>query len=175
MITDISLYESGQGGEFVLLPNDIGTTGALWNNIYLALFGGNVESDHEDEEETEGLNLDYWQNNLFFPEDTTGQLVSLTELTLTKTTITSKGLNDLETVVKTDLNYLKEIGDLSVSVEQTGVDKISINIKVNQTEISYIWDNTLNEVITNQEVGGIVFIKPTPVTAGFAYGFPATL
>ena len=112
---------------------------------------------------------------MFFPEDTTGQLVSLTELTLTKTTITSKGLNDLENVVKTDLNYLKEIGELSVSVEQTGVDKISINIKVNQTEISYIWDNTLNEVITNQEVGGIVFIKPTPVTAGFAYGFPATL
>lgn len=175
MITDISLYESGQGGDMVLLPNDIATTGALWNNIYLALFGGNVESDHEDEEESDGLNLDYWQNNLFFPEDTTSQLVSLTELTLTKTTINSKGLNDLENVVKTDLNYLKELGDVVVSVEQSGVDKITINIQVNQTQISYIWDNTLNEVITNQEVGGIVFVKPTSGSGGFAYGFPATM
>ena len=75
--TDITLYESGEGGEFVLLTNDIETTGALWTNVYLALFGGNVESDHSDEEDSVNEpNLDYWGNKLFYPENDTNWLNS---------------------------------------------------------------------------------------------------
>lgn len=166
-MNDITLYESGSGGEFNLLTNDLEVTSALWNNIYLALFGGNVDSTHEDAEiDANSADLEYWQNSTFFTETPEKKLNSLTEITLTKTTLDSKGLNALEEVVKTDLDYLSDLGELTIEVSQDGVDRIIIDILIQESEtqtdlaLKFIWDATLNEVITTLPVGQKVFEKP---------------
>ena len=41
---DFSIYESGDGGELLIVDDDFNLTEVLFQLVYLALFGGNVES-----------------------------------------------------------------------------------------------------------------------------------
>ena len=171
MITDISLYESGSGGEFNLLSNDLETTGALWNNIYLALFGGNLRPENQSQEfNPDEINFSYWQNETFYSQEPEKQLTSLTESLLNKTVINSKGLNDLEEAVGIDLQYLQALGELDISVSQDGIDRIRIDIFIQESEtqtelaLKFIWDNTLKEVIVDIPVGNNPFVKPSEIS-----------
>lgn len=148
---DILIYESGDGGDFELTSNSISLTSAVWNSVYLAMFGGNTEHTHTDEEEAAGFNEDYWQNDLFFSEDV-NKIISETEHTLTHTVMNSQGLNDLAEAVNEDLSFLSEIATFDIEVEQIAIDKVSILITIDETQVSYIWDATLNEVIINNTI-----------------------
>ena len=180
-MTDLTLYEGGSGGDLVLLKNDLDTTSALWNNVYLALFGGPIESDHEDREEsTNEINNEYWQDNLFYETDETKHLNSQTEIELNHIVINSKGLSDLENTIKEDLEFLNDLGNVSVSVSQNGVDKIEMNILIEENDenqdftLKYIWDATKSELITDSFVGVNPFVPPTAPPeniGGFASSF----
>jgi hypothetical protein len=41
MIADITIFESGDGGDLALINDDLATIEGLTNQVYLAWFGGN--------------------------------------------------------------------------------------------------------------------------------------
>ena len=59
--TDITLYETGSGGDFYLLNDDLNTGEALFQNIYLALFGGNYEDSTKSAYVENEQRFDYWK------------------------------------------------------------------------------------------------------------------
>ena len=63
MITkDLNIFESGDGGELSIINEDLLFGESLYQQIYLALFGGNVEENTRQYLLTEQKN-DYWGNS----------------------------------------------------------------------------------------------------------------
>ena len=65
---DIGLHESGSGGEFTILNDDLLLSETLFNTIYIALFGGNVEADTLGNEIVGEERFDYWGNSFVFSD-----------------------------------------------------------------------------------------------------------
>lgn len=152
---DIALNETGNGGDAQISGNDIATTSAIFNQIYLALFGGNVEASTTGEELTTEQRLDWWGNNLLFQDEPDLQFNSTLEKTLTEVALNSSGRLIIEEAVRNDLKFLNSFAEIRVSTEVTGVDRISILIFVQEPDNSeekvfeFIWDATKQEVIVN--------------------------
>jgi len=66
---DLSIYESGNGGELIVTNNDLVLSETLFNQVYLALFGGYIEAVTRGDEPINEERLDYWQNSLFNGEN----------------------------------------------------------------------------------------------------------
>lgn len=155
---DLTVYESGSGGDVILNTNDLDMTNSFYNQIYLAWFGGNIEDSHSDsEDKLDGEeNYDYWQNSLFFSEDKNGKLVSETELALLTLPLTSQGLYNLETIAKEDLSFLSDFGNVEVNVEIDDYNRISLTAKIeesgetNSIDFKFVWDYSKQVVITEK-------------------------
>lgn len=94
---DISLYDTGNGGDFVITPDkDLKIDNDFTNQVYLALFGTKT-------------NEDYWANNLL-----NTKFRSLTQEFIQNMPLTSAARNELIRVIKKDLEYL-QINDVDVS------------------------------------------------------------
>ena len=150
---DIVVYGSADGGEFSLQGNDIATTDSLFNQVYLALFGGNILADTTGEEIEGEQRFDWFGNSLFTPDEPDLQFNSQTERLLNNIALTSSGRIDIENAVKSDLSYLTDIGDLEVNVYIESVNKVIIDVRLNQPNnqddkaFRFIWDATKSEVI----------------------------
>ena len=154
---DLTLYESGNGGDLILSDNDIDQTSSLWNNIYIALFGGNsVFEDSDEASAGENQRFDYWQNDIFFKNSEDQKILSETETFLSKMVITTKALSDLVSVVKSDLRYLGRLGSVSVQVTAESYSRIAIFVYIKENnssqskEFKFIWDSTKSEVILDR-------------------------
>lgn len=148
-MSDLLLIETGSGGDVILSGNDIVQTDTFCNQVYIALFGGNPQETHTDREETVAgqQKKDWWGNKLLFPFDESKRFVSLTESTLYKITLNSKGRQELEQAVLFDLEYLKEFSNFSAQVSILGNDRLEIKVELlepsnveNKTFV-YLWDN----------------------------------
>lgn len=126
---DIAIIESLNGGEFVLRKNDLQTTKAITNTLYLALFGGNLEQSTK-ERKTGDVDKSFWGNNLLFKENTNIQFNSETERLLQNISLGSSARIKIEEAIKKDLKYLKDVWDFTVSVDITGVHTIKISIVI---------------------------------------------
>lgn len=141
---DIGLYETYNGGDISIQNNDIATTSALWCQIYIALFGGNLKSSTFDN--IEGERFDYWAN--FFIADEDEQFNSTTERILNETPITSSGLLTIQQTVENDLGFLSKLGEVTIDVSSPKLDTVEILIKIQEpdevTDNQYkiIWDAT---------------------------------
>jgi hypothetical protein len=145
-LIDILLYESGNGGEISLKNGDIQMTDSISNQPYLAHFGGNVEASTTGEEITGEDRSDWW-GNAFFENDQASQMNSELERALNNTALNSSGRLSIIQSAKTDLQFLKEIADIDCEASIIGIDKISISDKINQTQKTFTWDATNDELI----------------------------
>lgn len=151
--TDIALFESGSGGDFSIVNNDLLMGETLYQQIYIALFGGNVqESTKASYLETEDR-YDYWGNSLIWKDVKTKQFNSETERTILTTTLNSSGRLSVIQAVYQDLNYLVAVVTFSVDVEiiDTNSLRIIVNIsgKTNQQNklLQLVFDNAKKEII----------------------------
>jgi hypothetical protein len=150
---DIHLFESGSGGEFLLINQDLALSETLFQTVYLALFGGNVEASTIGNETNSQERFDFWGNSLFFKDQKSKQFNSETEKVLNSVTINSLGRLKIKSAVEQDLFFLKNIVDLEIEVLILGVNKINVQVKMTQIGIQssrlfqFIWDNAKSEII----------------------------
>ncbi len=76
---DISIYETGSGGDLELLGNDIASTSGLFNMVYMAWFGGNPEASTTGNELESELRDDWFGNALLFENEKEVQFNSILE------------------------------------------------------------------------------------------------
>lgn len=156
--TDINLYETGSGGDFALLSDDLQMGESLYQQVYLALFGGNIGADTKqfylDNEER----FDYWGNSLIWNDVKTKQFNSQTERMLGNMVINSSGRINLIQAVNNDLSYLKSVIDFVVDVELISLSRLGITVtmseKTNQQDkvLQLIFDNIKNELIIEKVI-----------------------
>lgn len=159
MITkDINLHESGNGGEMAIVSNDLLMGESLFQQVYLSLFGGNVEAVTRGDELITEERLDWWGNSLFFSEIPTKQFNSITEKTINSVALNGQGRLSIINAVNEDLSYLTELLNYSIDVEILAVNKIRIIInftpKSNQENrvLQLVYDNAKNELIIEKTI-----------------------
>jgi len=150
---DILLYESGSGGEMSIASNDLVMGENLYQQVYLALFGGNVEANTKPDILFNEERFDWWGNALFFKDKPTRQFNSNTERTLLDVVLNSSGRLRIIQAVNDDLAYLSELLNSTVDVEFFNENKIRIIVmfspKTNQENkvLQLVYDNAKNELI----------------------------
>lgn len=150
---DLSIYESGNGGELQVVNNDLVLSESLFNQVYLSLFGGNLEASTRGDEPFNQERFDYWQNSLFNSEFPSKQLNSQTEILLTNLVLNSSGRLQLIQAVTNDLDYLRGFIKFSadVSFESSNIVKIIIKFELKSNDndtFTFVYDNSKNELIT---------------------------
>lgn len=141
---DIMIYESGNGGELSLKNGIIEETSAIFNQIYLAHFGGNLEANTTDDELEGEERFDWWGNTFFNGDD---RMNSNLERSLNENSLNSYGRILIERAALSDIEYLSDIAEIQTEVTLISADKLKISHTLNQTQVNYIWDATKNEVI----------------------------
>lgn len=156
MITkDLNIFESGDGGELSIINEDLLFGESLYQQIYLALFGGNVEENTRQYLITEQRN-DYWGNSLFFGEIPSKQFNSNTERMIKNIVLNSSGRLDLIRAINEDLTYLRELLNYFVDVRFESFNKIRMIIKFepksNQQSraLELVYDNAKNDLIIDK-------------------------
>ena len=155
---DLHLFESGDGGELLLMNGDLVLSETLFQTIYIALFGGNVEASTAGNEIVGQERFDYWGNALIFKDKVDKQFNSETEKTLSSVTINSLGRLKIKSAVEQDLRFLKKIINIDVNIVILGVDKLKIEILLNNTGnqtnkiFQFIWDNSKQELVLDKTI-----------------------
>lgn len=124
-MVDILIYECGSGGELFLIKNDLQTIECCDNQVYLALWGGNLEANTIQDSEDLVIREDWWGNQLMEPKN---QFNSETERTLDKIVLNSQGMFDVENAVKKDLKFLEEYYDINIFVKMINYNALEIEI-----------------------------------------------
>jgi len=151
--TDIHLFETGSGGDFAIVNDDLLMGESLYQQIYLALFGGNIQASTKPSYLASEERFDYWGNSLIWKDVKTKQFNSETERILGNVALNSSGRLSILQAVNNDLDYLKGVVDFTVEVGIESVSRISITVsfseKTNQQDrvLQMVWNNSKNEVI----------------------------
>lgn len=154
MITkDIAIFESGSGGDIFVDNNDIALVEQLYNQVYLACFGGNIEADTLGNEPAGSIREDWWGNALNFPNDPGSQFNSQTERALANNALNSAGRVAIQRAVEADLQYLSPIAKTTVNVVILSANKLTIQVTMvpetgQSISVKLIWDNAKLETIT---------------------------
>lgn len=135
MFWDLSIVESGNGGELQLVGNDLAVVNGLENMPYLGMFGGSIDQVTKSNI-TEERSLDYWANNLLMANNPSIQLNSLTERILNTVNLTSSGRQLIENTIKEDLKFLSDLADIEVSVTIVSTDRIDVKLRIKQFNAS---------------------------------------
>lgn len=152
-MNDLALHETGDGGDIQLVGNDLVTTGSIFNQIYMGLFGGNPAASTTGAELGTEQRLDWFGNGLLFQDEPEIQQNSTLEKTLNEVALNSSGRLQIEEAVKADLAFLKDIAEISVETSVTDIDKIQITIlaqepdNIQEQAFIFIWDATKEEII----------------------------
>ena len=88
--TDIQLYETGSGGDFAIVNNDLLMGESLYQQIMLALFGGNIQASTKQFYLETEERFDYWGNSLIWKDVKSKQFNSETERTLKNNALNSE-------------------------------------------------------------------------------------
>jgi hypothetical protein len=122
---DIALFENDNGGDILVKGNDLVKYFENEGQVYLALFGGNVE------ESTSLVNIvgkerfDYWGNYYLSVDN---QFNSRTERTLNASALSSQGRGEIQSAIEYDLMHMKQFSNVTVTVTLEGVNRIRISI-----------------------------------------------
>ena len=152
-MTDLALHETGNGGDIQLQGNDLVTTGSIFNQIYMGLFGGNPAASTTGTELDTEQRLDWFGNGLLFQDEPEIQQNSTLERTLNEVALNSSGRLQIEEAVKADLAFLRDVAEISVETSVTDIDRIQITILVQEPDniqeqsFIFIWDATKEEII----------------------------
>lgn len=174
-MSDLLLVETADGGDLVLKGNDLVSIEGFQNMPYLALFGGNVEASTEGLAPTNDENFDWWGNNLLMPNDSRIQMNSTVEKLLQNIALTSSTRIEIEQAVISDLSFMKVFATVKVLVSLVGVDRVEINIFIQElaggqsTLYAYIWNATDQELTIVPDPG--VTLPGGAFSDGFSNGF----
>lgn len=155
---DILIYETGDGGDFDIQNGDLALAELIYQQVYLALFGGNIEANTVVNTLITEQRFDYWANNLIYSDNPSLQFNSNTERTLRKTALTSSGRIEIMRAIELDLSYLQNVVNKSVDAQIIGNNKIRMIIvfteKTNQQDrtLQLIWDNSKSEIIIEKTI-----------------------
>lgn len=155
---DILIFESGDGGQISLVKDDIVLNEVLYNQFYLALFGGNLEANTIGNEIEGEIRSDYWANSLIFNQNPNMQFNSNTERVLDSVVLNTSGRLEIERAVNEDLAYLKNLVNFTTNVYFEGTNKVIIEVafteKSNQQEktLQLVYDNAKKELIINRVI-----------------------
>lgn len=150
---DIHLFETGSGGDFAIVNEDLLMGESLYQQIYLALFGGNIEASTKQSYLESEERFDYWGNTLIWNTTKTKQFNSETERIIQNTTLNSSGRLTILQAARNDLEYLKGVVNLTVDATIESTNKIRITVsfseKTNQQDkvLQMVYNNAKNEVI----------------------------
>lgn len=150
---DLVLHETGNGGDLQLKGNDLDISSSIFNQIYMALFGGDPSASTTGEELTTEQRQDWWANSLVYQDLPELQQNSRLERVLNEVALNSSGRLQIEEAAKNDLAFLKEVAEISVETRITDIDRIEIIIfakepdNIQKQEFIFIWDATKQEVI----------------------------
>ena len=156
MAKDILLYETGNGGDMSITNNDLAMVETLLQQVYICLFGGNIEADTRGDEIESEIRFDWWANSLHLKDKKGNQFNSETERTLNTTAINSSGRIKIIRAVESDLKGLKNIAKFSVDVQLNTTNKLTIFVKLTAPEnqqdktLQILWDNAKKELIFSQ-------------------------
>lgn len=151
VVTDLKLIETSDGGDCVLVANDLQMISGFQNMPYIGLFGGNIEQSTTGPKTTEQT-FDFWGNYLLHPTLQEVWFNSKTEKLLMETALNSAGRMAIEQQVKKDVEFMQQFAAISVSVTLVAVDRINIAITImepnalNSNVFTYIWDATNAEL-----------------------------
>ena len=159
MITkDILLFENGSGGEMAVLNNDLEMSETLYQQVYLALFGGNLEGNTKNNALITEERIDWWGNTLFFNDMPSKQFNSNTERMLLNVALNSSGRLSVIQAVTNDLVYLSDLIDSTVDVQFYDTNKIRIIVKFTQKGkqenkvLQLVYDNAKQELIIEKTI-----------------------
>jgi phage gp46-like protein len=143
-ILDILIYETRAGGSLNVKADDLETVQGITNQVYLALFGGQVEQETLPENENLEERSDWWANNFIVEEN---QLNSTFERELQRVALNSAGIAKLENAARKDLEYLKAYSDIKVEgfLERPNWFRLEVTLSEpskESTKITFIWDGT---------------------------------
>lgn len=124
---DLVVLETLNGGDLQVQGRDLVMIDGLENQVYLALFGGNVGFPSKNLIDTEE-SFDWWGNNLLMPSNQSIQFNSLFEKKLQTVALTSSGRVELEAAAKADLAFLKDFVTVTVSITIISDDRIQLKI-----------------------------------------------
>ena len=156
--TDLNIFETGSGGDISILNDDLLMGESLYNQVYLALFGGNIEASTKESYIINEERLDYWGNSLIWKNNRAIQFNSETEKTIQNTTLNSSGRLTIIQAVNKDLAYLDSIINFTVDIQINGRDNLKISVyfteKTNQQDrvIEMIYDKAKKEIIINKVI-----------------------
>lgn len=157
-MVDFSIYESGDGGELLMVNNDISLADSLLQLVYLSLFGGNTEASTLGNEIENELRYDWWANSLIFGIQPDKQFNSLTERTLKITPLSSSGRLEIQRAVEQDLTFLNQVVDVKIEVSIKGSHRVEILVSLNKYQgkenvnLQYLWDNVQNSIIMYKKI-----------------------
>lgn len=150
---DINLHESGSGGEMAIVSNDLLLGEVLYNQIYLSLFGGNIEANTTGNEIISEIRQDWWGNPLFYSENGSKQFNSNTERAILNNALNSSGRLNIINAISTDLEYLNSVINYSIDVSFPKINTILITIKFTRKGdledkiLQMVYDNAKNELL----------------------------
>ena len=149
---DLELRETNDGGDIIKNSKDVSVIFGFENMPYLAMFGGNVEESTPLIRKKNQQSFDWWGNSVLFPNDTSVQLNSETEMVLNTVALNSFGRGLIEKAVKNDLEFMKDFAEVTVDVSLESPSRAVIGIKLvkkdnlQKREFIYIWDYTTKEL-----------------------------
>jgi len=155
---DIMLYQTGSGGDMAILNNDLVLGDVLFQQVHLALFGGNLKANTESSYIGTEERFDYWGNSLIWRDSRPEQFNSNTERTLRNVVLNSSGRLAILQAVNTDLEAIKGFANFTASVSLLGINSVKITIELSgktNTEsktLEVIFDNSKNELILQQKI-----------------------
>jgi len=149
MMTDLEIFENGTGGDLKLRNEDLSTISGLTNQVYLAFFGGNVESNTNEDSQELDQRSDWWANSYLKKEF---QFNSNFERALKTIALNGAGLIAIENAAKEDLKFLQEFSKIEIDTEITGKNKLTIFVNIiepgkQSLKIKFVWDGTKQEII----------------------------
>jgi hypothetical protein len=158
MSKDVLLFENGDGGEFLILNNDLQLVEALFQQVYLRLFGGNLAANTTGSETSNQQRFDWWGNSLLFANRKEKQFNSNTERVLDSVTLNTSGRIDIERAVRADLEGLNQFANLAVTVFIESSTRVRIEVRLQQPDsiedklLQFIWDQAKNEIIIERTI-----------------------
>jgi hypothetical protein len=130
-MVDVFIYETGDGGDINILRDDIQKSFCSYNQIYLALWGGNIRQNTTENLATVIKREDWWGNWLM---NESNQFNSNTERAIDNIVLNSAGIIDIENAVEKDLEFLQDYYDVNIFVSIEDYNRLRISVILEQPE-----------------------------------------
>jgi len=141
-----------------IVSNDLLMGESLFQQVYLAFFGGNIEANTRGDELITEERFDWWGNSLFFPDIPNKQFNSNTERTILNVVMNSSGRLSIIQAMNEDLQYLSNLLTSFVDVEFISNKQIRLIVNFipkgtqeNKT-LQLIYDNAKGELIIEKTI-----------------------